>query len=91
MKIQDLFPGRIAATPVEVGFALGLSRQTTHNKLLQNRFPIPVILIDGRRMILIDDLQKFIDNARPAQPVRRGRPTKAEQFARAQSAEVSHE
>jgi|GEM_PF-4362674 len=82
MNVEKLFPGKISTTPQKAAFAtLDQSFQTTNNQLYQGRFPIPVTLLGGKRMVLLDDLQDFIDSARH-QPVkkRRGRPTKVEQM-----------
>lgn len=87
-KLTDIFPGQVAITPQQTGFALGYARQSTNNMLHLKTFPIPLVQIGNRRMVLIDDLQKYLDEIRQLQQKRRpGRPTKAEQIARG---EVSH-
>jgi len=79
MNLAKLFPGLLATTPQNAAWAvLSQTRQTTNNQLHQGRFPLPVTILGGKRMVLIEDLQQFIDNARQ-QPSKRkvGRPTKA--------------
>lgn len=83
-KITDLFPGRVAISPQEVGFSvLDQARQTTNNQLCTGRFPLPITVLNGKRMVLIEDIQQFIDKAKQPIRKRRGPRTKAERLATA--------
>ena len=65
MQIQKLFPEVVAVTPQQAGFSvLGQTRQTTNNQLYQKRFKLPVTILGGKRMVLLDDLQQYIDQAK---------------------------
>lgn len=69
--------------------------------IARHRFPLPTVLVMGRRMVLVSDIHAFVDGLRPAPPTileaprrRRGRPTNAEVAARraaAQGREVGHD
>ncbi|BCK87807.1 hypothetical protein MIZ01_1603 [Sideroxyarcus emersonii] len=85
MTVSDIFKGRIAVTPTEAGYAIfGQARQTTNNQLCKGSFPLPVTVISGKRIVLVDDIQKFIDEAREKSlKPRRGRPSKASKIAAA--------
>lgn len=57
--------------------------------IARHRFPLPTVLVLGRRMVLVSDIHAFVDALRPLPPAvheaprrRRGRPTNAEVAAR---------
>lgn len=86
-SISDVFPGRVAVTPVEAGAAVfGWAEKTTRNRLLNGSFPFPVISLGGRRVVRLADLELALAGApRPEQNVQppqlkrgRGRPRKLE-------------
>lgn len=85
MQIPKLFPEVVAVTPQQAGFSvLGQTRQTTNNQLYQKRFKLPVTILGGKRMVLIEDIQKFIEQAKnQTVKKRRGSRTKAERLAAA--------
>lgn len=81
-----LFPGRVLLTPAEAAHAaFGWATQTARDALYKKTFPLPlVVLPSGKKMVRIDDLAAFLDD-QAKRPVKRGRPTKAEQIERAQA------
>ncbi|MBB6243714.1 hypothetical protein [Rhodanobacter sp. MP1X3] len=52
-------------------------------RIARRRFPLPLVKVDGRNMVRIEDIHRFIDGLRPVEqmpdpaPRRRGRPRKA--------------
>jgi hypothetical protein len=89
MSFSDVFPGRVAVSPAEAGRAVfGWSAKTTANRLLEGRFPLPVITLGGKRVCRLEDLAmvlaaEFVAPAPafavvPAPKRRRGRPSKLE-------------
>lgn len=79
-----LFPGRVLLTPAEAAHAaFGWATQTARDALYKKTFPIPLVVVpSGKKMVRIEDLADFLDN-KVRRPVKRGRPTKAEQIERA--------
>lgn len=102
-------PVRRLVTPAEALHApefLGLPAPGNPEKaaalrIARHRFPLPLVKVDGRNMVLVDDIHHFIDSLRSAQPTpdqmprrRRGRPSKAEVAARqaaTHAGEVGHD
>jgi hypothetical protein len=95
-KLQDLFPGMLAATPQSVGLVvLQQARQTTNNQLSAGRFPFPTVYIGRKRMVLLEDVQLVLDAAKlkgnqKYLKRRIGRPRKAETLVGAPGGEVQH-
>lgn len=62
-------------------------------QIARHRFPLPTVLVMGRRMVLVADIHAFIDGLRPPAATgprdpslpKRGRPSNAELAARAAS------
>lgn len=54
-------------------------------RIARRRFPLPLVKVDGRNMVRIEDIHRFIDGLCPVEPTpdpvprrRRGRPRKME-------------
>lgn len=83
------FQGRILLTPVEAGAACGWAKQTVYNKLSQDDFPIPLVKFNGRKMVRVTDLVRYVSGLEPDAPTpqtqsrRPGRPTKSDSIRRA--------
>lgn len=90
-------PARRLVTPAEALHApefLGLPAPGNPEKaaalrIARHRFPLPVVKVNGRNMVLVEDIHRFIDSLRSDDPLpvqaprrRRGRPTNAEVAAR---------
>lgn len=79
---------RLLVTPVQAGEYLGWKKQTVYNKLNQERFPVPTVIVDGRRMVRVADLIEFVSKLSvlisnsQAKPSKVGRPTKADAISR---------
>ena len=43
---------------------IGIKLRTAHNQISKGVFPIPTILRDRRRYVLVEDLANYIDNLR---------------------------
>lgn len=75
---------RLLITPVEAGACVGWAKQTVYNKLNDDDFPIPHVTFNGRKMVRVADLVRYVDGlesdaSTPIKQSRRpGRPTKAE-------------
>lgn len=75
---------RLLITPVEAGACVGWAKQTVYNKLNDDDFPIPLVKFNGRKMVRVTDLVRYVDGLEPDAPTpinqsrRPGRPTKAE-------------
>lgn len=81
--LQGLFPGRASILAIEAGrAAFGWADQTTRNRLTANKFPISTYSLGGRRMVRLDALARFMDQAsgETAKRSPRGAPTKKERF-----------
>lgn len=87
MSFSTVFPGRVAVSPAEAGKAVfGWSPKTTANRLLEGKFPLPVVTLAGKRVCRLADLEMVLagDSAAPIPPVAatpeptrgRGRPRK---------------
>jgi len=71
--------------PVVAGLAIGYQPQTTRNKMSQGKFPIQTVVVDGRPMVRVKDMFRFVDELplkAMTQKKRRGAPTKAERLAK---------
>lgn len=85
----NIFQGRILLTPVEAGAACGWAKQTVYNKLTQDDFPIPLVKFNGRKMVRVTDLVRYVSSLEPdahtprTRPRRPGRPTKSDSIRRA--------
>lgn len=83
-NLQD----RLLITPVEAGAYVGWAKQTVYNKLNDDVFPIPLVEFNGRKMVRVADLVRYVDGLESdastpiKQPRRPGRPTKAEKIRR---------
>ena len=88
-QLQSQFPGVLLIKPAAAGLVIGLKPQSTYNRLVAGRFPLPVVQTGFGKMVRLSDLSEFIDNlnspspaitpAATAAPVKgRGRPSKAE-------------
>lgn len=81
-QLPDHLQNRLLITPVEAGACVGWAKQTVYNKLHDDVFPIPLVEFNGRKMVRVGDLARYIDGLEPnasAQLSRRlGRPTKIE-------------
>jgi len=72
-------------------------------RIARRRFPLPTVLVDGRRMVLVADIDVYINGLSTVPPAssppelttrrRRGRPSKAEVAARhaAAALEAGHD
>lgn len=73
---------RLLITPVEAGACVGWAKQTVYNKLHDDVFPIPLVEFNGRKMVRVADLARYINGLEPNAPAklsrRPGRPTKIE-------------
>lgn len=85
----NFFQGRILLTPVEAGAACGWAKQTVYNKLGQDDFPIPLVIFNGRKMVRVTDLVRYVGSLEPdahtpqTRSRRPGRPTKSESIRHA--------
>lgn len=80
LSVFDAFPGRVAISPVEAGFAAcSWSAKTTRNRLTAGTFPFRITLLGGKKVVLLADLAQALGEAvvpqRQEQPerLRRGR------------------
>ncbi|MDP2762888.1 MAG: hypothetical protein Q8O64_21225 [Sideroxyarcus sp.] len=77
---------KLLLTPVKAGEALDYKPQTTRNKMTAGKFPVPIVVVDGRKMVRAIDLKQFVDNLPEMSPKpckkKRGAPAKAERIAR---------
>lgn len=84
--IQQRFPNKILLTLGDVCQLLGISKQTAHNRLSQNKFVLPTIKESNRTYVHVNSVILYLDRLEAdcavGKPSRRGRPTKAEQKAR---------
>ncbi len=65
-----LFPGRVAVSPAEAGKAVfGWSPKTTANRLLEGKFPLPVVTLGGKRVCRLDDLEMLLAGKPASGPV----------------------
>lgn len=84
----EFFQSRILLSPAEAGAACGWAKQTVYNKLNQGDFPIPLVNVDGRKMVRTLDLVEFVAKLHaPAaneycKSCKVGRPTKSESTLR---------
>jgi len=83
--IQQRFPNKILLTLRDVCQLLGISTQTAHNRLSQNKFVLPILKQNNRTYVHVNAVAEYLnkleaDCVKPA--ARRVRPTKAEQKAR---------
>lgn len=81
--LQGLFPGRAAILAIEAGRAtFGWADQTTRNRLTAGKFPISTYSLGGHRMVRLDVLARFMDQAsgETVKRSQRGRPTKKEEL-----------
>lgn len=88
---ENYFNGRLTVTPVEAATcALNWSPKTTYSNLSRGTFPLPLIQINGRRLVRVSDLLDFISSiavdiqphSTQIAPLRKGAPTKAISVAR---------
>lgn len=83
-QLPDELKTRLLITPVEAGACVGWAKQTVYNKLNNDDFPIPLVKFNGRKMVRVADLVRYVDGLEPDAPTqinqsrRPGRPTKAE-------------
>ncbi len=81
--LQGLFPGRASILAIEAGrAAFNWADQTSRNRLTAGKFPIPTYSLGGRRMVRLDALARFMDQASgdTAKRPTRGRPSKKEEL-----------
>lgn len=88
MSFSSVFPGRVAVSPAEAAKAVfGWSPKTTANRLLAGTFPLPVVVLGGKRVCRLVDLELVFSGSAPSSdhpsPVKqqvarrgRGRPRK---------------
>jgi len=57
-------------------------------RIARHRFPLPLVKVDGRNMVRVEDIHRFIDALSPCAPApdprprrRRGRPSNTERAA----------
>jgi len=94
--LTQQFPGKLLITPVEAGGVLGFSKPASYKRVCnggRQDFP-KFVICSGRKMVRLIDLAEYLDrltntpSTTPSAPAHgkrtRGRPTKAEQIARAQ-------
>lgn len=75
--VSDVFPGRIAVSPVEAGgAAFGWAPKTTRNRLLAGTFPFPVITLAGVRVVRLADVERALAGAPPSNPAPQPPPLK---------------
>lgn len=89
ISLREMFPGRIAVSPVEAGMSVfGWSAQTVRNRLTKNTFPFLVTEVAGKRVVLLSEVEAKLNLSaeqpapieKPAPLARRrpGRPRKGE-------------
>lgn len=78
---MEIFQNRLLVSPQEAGAAIGFARQTVNNLLHQKKFPIPVFLSEGRRVVRVTDLKSYVLALPPEAPKKRaGRRRKVEKM-----------
>lgn len=60
MDFSRIFEGRALVKPVEVGAAIGWSRQHCRNLMSRGKFPFPTIQVGGVKFCRVSDLDLFI-------------------------------
>lgn len=58
---------KLLMTPVYAGGLLDYKPQTTRNLLNLNKFPLPLVLVNGRKMVRGCDFVKFLASLAPIQ------------------------
>lgn len=79
--LESLWPRQALVPVLEAGKCLSYAPQTTRNKLAKGQFPVPTVLVGGKRLVNKTQLARYIDEL-SIEKKRRGRPTKAEVIAR---------
>lgn len=58
---ENYFNGRLTVTPVEAAsFAFNWSPKTTYSNLSRGKFPIPLVKVNGRWLVRVNDVHDFI-------------------------------
>lgn len=87
-QLFEQLKNRLLITPVEAGACVGWARQTVYNKLNDDKFQIPLVKFNGRKMVRVADLVQYVDSLESnfptptKQPSRPGRPLKEESIRR---------
>lgn len=85
--LKALYPGALQVGIEQLALALSQHPQTIRNQVSEGTFPIPTYCIGARRYAAIIDVASYLDGLRSGiTRTRRGRPRKAEQIARRESA-----
>ncbi|WP_157378750.1 hypothetical protein [Burkholderia ubonensis] len=79
--LESLWPRQALVSVLEAGKCLSYAPQTTRNKLAKDQFPVPTVLVGGKRLVKKTELARYIDEL-GIEKKRRGRPTKAAVLAR---------
>lgn len=78
-------PENLVVTRVVAGQAIGNKPQTTYNQIYRKCYPLPVVLVGGRKMVRVSDLLEYVANLKPIpappSPKKRGRPSNANKSA----------
>lgn len=77
------FNGQVLIPFAAASECVGIREQTARNLLVKGEFPIPTILLGGRRFVHIQDLADYVESLRQSQhkKTRRGPRTKASKMA----------
>ena len=72
--------GKILIPLAPAAAAAGMATQTARNLLWAGRFPLPTVMVGGRRFIHVADLASYIDSLGSTDKPKRGARTKKERI-----------